>query len=148
MIIKNEGLNVTDDALKAITYVCEGDLRKAVNILQGAAMQKEQIDENIIYSISSRARPDEVVDMIKTAMQGNFLGARTLLDSLMINYGMSGEDVLLQMYKEVIKMDIDDKVKVKIVDKIGEYNFRLVEGANERIQLEALLSQFMLLSDE
>ena len=145
MIIKNEGLNVTDDALKAITYVCEGDLRKAVNILQGAAMQKEQIDENIIYSISSRARPDEVVDMIKTAMQGNFLGARTLLDSLMINYGMSGEDVLLQMYKEVIKMDIDDKVKVKIVDKIGEYNFRLVEGANERIQLEALIAQLIVL---
>ena len=39
MIIKNEGLNVTDDALKAITYVCEGDLRKAVNVLQGAAIQ-------------------------------------------------------------------------------------------------------------
>ena len=83
--------------------------------------------------------------MIKTAMQGNFLGARTLLDSLMINYGMSGEDVLLQMYKEVIKMDIDDKVKVKIVDKIGEYNFRLVEGANERIQLEALIAQLIVL---
>ena len=27
--------------------------------------------------------------------------------------------------------------------QIGEYNFRLVEGANERIQLEALLAQFM-----
>ena len=65
----------------------------------------------------------------------------------MIEYGMSGEDVLLQMYKEVINMDIDDRIKVKIVDKIGEYNFRLVEGANERIQLEALLAQLMVVNN-
>lgn len=58
---------------------------------------------------------------------------------------MSGEDVISQVYKEVINMQIPDKKKVMLVDRIGEYNFRLVEGANERIQLEALLAQIMLI---
>jgi len=37
---------------------------------------------------------------------------------------------------------------VKLVDRIGEYNFRLVEGANERIQVEALLAQMGVVGKE
>jgi replication factor C small subunit len=66
----------------------------------------------------------------------------------MLEYGMSGEDVLLQVYKEITTLDIPDRTKVVLVDRIGEYNFRLVEGANERIQLEALLAQIMLIGGE
>jgi replication factor C small subunit len=39
--------------------------------------------------------------------------------------------------------EIDSKTKIELIDIIGEYNFRVVEGANERIQLEALIAQFM-----
>ena len=42
-----------------------------------------------------------------------------------------------------MKNILPSKSKIELVDIIGEYNFRLVEGANERIQLEALLAQFM-----
>jgi replication factor C small subunit len=61
----------------------------------------------------------------------------------MMNYGMSGEDILLQMNREAFNLQADDKTKVKIVDLVGEANFALVEGANERIQLEALLARLM-----
>lgn len=143
-IIKQEKLKVEESAIDAIAYVSEGDLRKAVNVLQGTAMQSSDITEKLVYSISSRARPKEVQEMINLALTGNFEKSRKLLDTLMIEYGMSGEDIILQMYREIIAMDINDKLKVKIVDKIGEYNFRLVEGANERIQVEALLAQLMI----
>ena len=83
--------------------------------------------------------------MLDSAFDCKFVDAREKLDTLMYKYGMSGEDVIKQMYREFINMkEIDDKAKVELVDKIGEYNFRLVEGANERIQLEALLAQFGL----
>ena len=143
-IIKQEKLKADESAIDAIAYVSEGDLRKAVNVLQGTAMQSSDITEKLVYSISSRARPKEVQEMINLALTGNFEKSRKLLDTLMIEYGMSGEDIILQMYREIIAMDINDRLKVKIVDKIGEYNFRLVEGANERIQVEALLAQLMI----
>jgi replication factor C small subunit len=37
---------------------------------------------------------------------------------------------------------LPSKAKIELVDIVGEYNFRLVQGASERIQLEALLAQF------
>jgi replication factor C small subunit len=144
-IAKEEGLVVGNDAIDALEYVSNGDMRKAINALQGAAMNSKKISADGIYKVGSRARPKEIKEMINLAMDGHFVEARKKLDDLMIKYGMSGEDVLLQIYKEVPALPIPDREKVGLIDKIGEYNFRVVEGANERIQLEALLAQFMLI---
>lgn len=143
---KKEGLTIDEGAKKAINYVCQGDLRKAINILQGASSTGKKITEDIIYNVSSRARPEQVREMIMLALQAKFLEARKKLDELMYEQGMSGEDVLLQLYRETMALEeneLSDKAKIELVDIIGEYDFRMVEGANERVQLEALLAQFM-----
>ena len=145
-ISKNEKVSIDDKAIEAIIYVSSGDLRKAINVLQAASSTGEKVTEKIVYEVSARARPEEVKEMIKLALSGKFLEARSALDKLIYEYGMSGEDVILQLHRELIDMDeseVDSNTKIELVDKIGEYNFRMVEGANERIQLEALLAQFL-----
>ncbi|ODS36196.1 MAG: Replication factor C small subunit [Candidatus Altiarchaeales archaeon WOR_SM1_86-2] len=141
-ILKEEGIEYEDAALDAILYVAEGDVRRAINILQSSAASGEVNEENV-YSIASAARPEEVLTILNLSLGGKFLDARNLLDKLMLSYGMSGEDILLQMNREVMNLDVEDRMKVKIIDLIGEANFCLVEGANERIQLEALLARIM-----
>ncbi|HEV8289898.1 MAG TPA: replication factor C small subunit [Candidatus Norongarragalinales archaeon] len=147
-VAKGEGLHVEKAAEDAIIYLSEGDARKAVNMLQGAAALSTKISEAEIYRVSSRARPEEVRKMVQLAYEGKFSEARKQLDQLMINYGMSGEDVISQVFREVASLDVPDKKKVELVDKIGEYDFRIVEGASERIQLEALLAQIALLGKD
>lgn len=141
-IAKEEKLKVDDAALSAIYYVSEGDMRKAINILQGASMHSQHITEELVHKVSSRARPKEIREMIETALNGDFKNARQKLDKLMIDYGLSGEDVIFQIYREVPSLAIPEEKKVVLIDRIGEYNFRLVQGANERIQIEALLAHF------
>ena len=63
----------------------------------------------------------------------------------MIMHGMSAEDILMQCYREVQNIGIDERTKLSIIKEIGECNFRVVEGANERIQLEAMLAGIALL---
>lgn len=142
-IEKGEEIRVSRDALDALFYISEGDLRKVINILQGAAFHSKEITSDLIYKISSRASPKDVRSILKEALFGNFNKARDKLRDVMINYGLSGEDIIIQFYKEIQKIDeIPDKKKIELIDKIGEYNFRLVEGANEILQVEALLAQF------
>ncbi len=144
-ICEKEKLEINESALKAIVYVSQGDMRKAVNVLQASASGSKKISEETVYSVASQARPAEIKELIKVALKGDFLKARELLDTLMYEHGMSGEDVILQLYREMLAMDekeLPSKRKIELIDTIGEYNFRLVEGANERLQLEALLAQF------
>ncbi|MFA6269148.1 MAG: replication factor C small subunit [archaeon] len=146
IVADSEKIHVDEKAKKAINYVAQGDLRKATNVLQAAASLDKKITEDIVYSVSSKARPEQVQEMILFALKGKFLEARKKLEELMYEQGMSGEDVLMQVYRETMALDekeLPDKDKIALVDTIGEYDFRIVEGANERIQLEALLAQFM-----
>ena len=145
-IAENEGLELTEEGLQAILYVAEGDLRRAINVLQAAAALDKKITDENVFLVASRARPEDVREMMTLALEGNFLKAREKLREILLKQGLSGEDVLIQMHKEVFNLPIPEDKKVALADKIGEYNFRLVEGANEMIQLEALLAQFTIMS--
>jgi len=143
-IAKMEKLEVSDEAFDALVHVASGDMRKAVNSLQVAAALGDKVTIDIIYQTTGTARPEEVKRLLVTALSGNFLEARNLLDELMISYGLSGEDVIKQIHKSFFELNIPDIEKVKLIDKTGEVEFRIVEGSNERIQLEALLAYLVL----
>ncbi|MFA6530356.1 MAG: replication factor C small subunit, partial [Candidatus Micrarchaeia archaeon] len=94
-VAKEEGLSLDAEAKKAVFYVSEGDMRKVLNVLQGASFHSKNITATLIHKINSRAKPKEVREMLDMALAGNFLKARENLDKLVISYGLSGEDILL-----------------------------------------------------
>jgi replication factor C small subunit len=143
-IAKAEKLVLQPEALNAIVYVSEGDMRRAINILQAAASISNKITEESIYEVTSRARPEEVREMANLALSGNFEEARKKLYHLLIEKGLAGEEILNQLYREILNLQIPETVKVNLIEKLGETDFRLTEGGNERIQLEALLAHFVL----
>ncbi|MBU6998123.1 MAG: replication factor C small subunit [Theionarchaea archaeon] len=143
MISENEGLTITEDGMNALLYVAEGDMRKSENLLQAASAFKN-ITGDVIYQVSARATPEDIRKMMESALGGDFLAARKQLNDLLINKGLSGEDILRQMHREIFNLKIPDEKKVELVDKLGEHDFRLVEGSNEKIQLESLLAHFSI----
>jgi len=145
-ISDKEGLKLSEDAVKAVNYVSMGDMRRAVNALQSAAVLSSEIKPEMIYEITATARPEEVKELIKTALDGKFVESLSKLEDL-TDKGISGDEILAQMHRLVINMDIPAREKVKLMDRIGEADYRITEGANERIQLDALLASFCLSSD-
>ncbi len=143
-IAKEEGVTLTDDGLEAIRYVAAGDMRRAINALQAAAMLDKKVNMDAIYKTTATAKPEEVVDLIKLALAGDFMKAKAKLDYLLIEQGLSGEDIIGQIYRAMLDMTIPDRLKVDLVDRIGEVDFRMAEGANERIQLEGPIAHFIL----
>jgi replication factor C small subunit len=145
---KKESLKLTDEGVEAILYAAAGDMRKAINSLQVAASITDTIDDNTVYKSIGLARIEEVKKLLDTALKGDFLKARDLLDDLLVKYGLSAEDILKQVHSTVFDLSIPEAVKVNLVDRIGEIEFRIVEGANERIQMEALIALFALVGRE
>lgn len=143
-IAKEEKVEITAEGVDALLFVAKGDLRRTVNTLQVAAALGGPVTDDSIYKTTSTARPEEVKKLLETALDGDFMASRNILDNLLIEYGLSGEDVIRQIHRTVFDLTIPDKQKVHLVDKVGEVEFRMVEGANERIQIEALLAHFVL----
>jgi DNA polymerase III, gamma/tau subunits len=144
-IITGEKVKIDDTAIDALVHVARGDMRRAINSLQVAASTGKKIDLDVIYQTTGMAHPDEIKKMIETALTGNFIAARDKLDEVMINYGLSGQDIIRQIHSAFFDLAVSDQERIRLIDKTGEIEFRIVEGSNERIQLEALLAYLAMI---
>jgi replication factor C small subunit len=142
-ISKAEKLKIDDGAIDAIAKLSEGDLRKVANILQASAILDKKITEDVIYEVSAKAEPKEIKKMVDYALSGKFSEARDALKELLLKKGVSGEDIIRQISNQIYTLDISDKSKAALIEKVGEFEYRMQTG-NDQIQLESLLAQFTL----
>ncbi len=141
-IAKGEKLNVAKDATKAIYEICEGDLRQAANLLQ-ASSALGKVTKETVYEAAAQSKPEDIKEMMQNALKGKFPEARKKLSDLLITQGLSGEDIIKGIHKELYLLDVPDEKKIDLVEQIGEFEFRMNQGGSPEIQLEALLAQFM-----
>ncbi|RJX44446.1 replication factor C small subunit [Halonotius aquaticus] len=139
-----EDIEITDDGREALVYAAGGDMRRAINSLQAAATTGEVVDEEAVYLITSTARPEEIEAMVTDAINGDFAKSRATLDTLLTDTGMAGGDIIDQLHRSVWDLGIDERAAVRLMERIGEADYRITEGANEQVQLEALLASLAL----
>lgn len=66
-IVQAEHMNITDEALSFIIYICDGDIRQSLNILQACLHIPNLIDENYIVKLIGIPSPKlikEVLDLL------------------------------------------------------------------------------------
>jgi len=143
-ITENEKLKITDDALESLYEMSEGDCRRAINLLQATASIALDINGEMVRMISSSAKPTNVKIVLDYALAGDFLNAREKLLDIMLKDSVSGTDIIKAIQKEVWNLQIEPQVKVKLTEKTGEAEFRIIEGSDEFVQLQALLASFVL----
>jgi len=138
-----EKLEIDEGAVKLLYEASEGDCRRVINLLQATASISTRISEDIVKTIVSNAKPTDIRIVLDYALTGDFLKARDKLLEIMLHEGLSGQDIIKAIQKEIWNMQIEPEKKVKLTEKTGEVEFRLVEGSDEFIQLEALLASFV-----
>ncbi|HLN44443.1 MAG TPA: replication factor C small subunit [Candidatus Sulfotelmatobacter sp.] len=143
-ISSKENVQLTPEAAEHIVDYAEGDLRHAINALQTASAYKSGIvDEKTVVCVIGEASPAQVQVMIRKALNGDFIEARKMMYDLIGSYGFSGSEIVRQMQRELFKMStLTPEQKADLSNIIGEYDYRLTQGANSDIQLSALLAQF------
>jgi replication factor C small subunit len=147
-IASREGLTISPGALDAIVYIAQGDMRKAINAVQGAAIISPTIDEKGVYAITSNARPDEIAELLTLSLKGDFDSAESLLAQLLHARGIAPNELINQCYRALLKMDLARGLKVELIDHLGEADFRLSEGATSDIQMEAMIARFVLSAEK
>ncbi len=139
-----EKLTLTDEALEALYESSEGDCRRAINLLQATASIAMDINADMINMIASSSKPSGIKVVLDYALAGDFINAREKLLDVMLKDSISGQDIIKAIQKEVWTLQIEPEVKVKLTEKTGEVEFRMIEGSDEFVQLQSLLASFVL----
>ncbi len=140
-----EKLNAKPEIIEAVFTVSEGDCRKAVNVFQSAATLSKELSIDSVYEIASFAKPKELFQVMAYCRDGTFIQARNLLLDIMLQYGLSGIDIVKQLQSQVFNLKLDDMKKAMIIDRIGEAEYRILEGSDPYIQLQSLLAAIIVI---
>ncbi|MEM1925194.1 MAG: replication factor C small subunit [Pyrobaculum sp.] len=140
-IAEKEGVVLTTDAIDLIYEFSEGDMRRAINILQVAAAANKKVTADVVASAASIVRPSEIVELFNLALSGEFVKARDKLRELMYLKGVAGVDFIRAFQRELIKMQIDDELKAEVAELLADVDYRLTQGADEEIQLTYFIAK-------
>jgi replication factor C small subunit len=142
-VSKNEKFKINDKAIKIIYEMTRGDLRRVINILQASASLTKNIDEKTIYEVVSEVKPESLKEILELALEGKFLDARNKLLDVMLKQGLNGLDIVKSVQSEIWNLKISEEAKIKLIERTAEIEFRIVEGSDDYVQLEALLASFI-----
>ena len=142
-VARAEKKSVDAEAFQAIVEASAGDLRRATNLLQLAATFADPVTKATVEASATVPLRAEIEGVLRLAIGGDFFGARERLFAIFAERGASGEDVLKAIHSYL--PDLPDTLlpvreKVRLVEYLGEVDFRLAQGASDRIQIEAVLA--------
>jgi replication factor C small subunit len=140
-IADNEGLEVDDQAYEVIYDFSEGDMRKAINILQACASISKRIEEKTVYEVMGYVSRGEVRRILELALSGKFTDARDEVRRLLYVQGIMPSDLVSAIYRELFYIDLDEDDKLELLDLLGEVDYRVSEGATPEVQLMAFLAR-------
>jgi len=143
-IIEKENMTIKPEAIEILYEGCEGDCRRCINILQSTASISPSITPELIATIISNTKPRDIKVVLDYALSGDFQKSKEKLLDIMLKESISGQDVIKAIQKEIWNLPVEPDIKVKLTEKTGEIEFRIVEGSDPFIQLQSLLASFVL----
>lgn len=140
-VADKEQLNVTEEALSAIADISQGDVRRAINILQNVQYtNNELIDKQCVYNITSYVDESHIDKLWKIALTAN---VATIYNNTkqFVNEGYPVFYILLAISKKIhSSTQLSDINKARMNIMVSHCERRVIGGSNELIQLTALFS--------
>lgn len=144
-VAKQEKITLTPGGLNAIIEVSQGDCRRAINYLQSCGTISKKIDQEIVFRVAGEVPPDKIKEILNTAVEGQLLLSIKLLNDLIKEYGLSGQNIIKNLHREIYDLKVKETLKIELSKLLAEFEFRLSQGGTEEIQLQALLAKIVML---
>jgi len=123
-------------------FISGGDLRKAINSLQmSVALElSKNLDINEILRISGFIDELTLENLIKAIHSKSFAEARKVILSI---ENFDSRNFIRQLLATLHKFEFDTKDKKIIYALIGDIDFRISQGADDYIQILALIAEII-----
>ena len=140
-ICKNEGVKYEEGVLELIYDYTRGDLRRAINLLQSAAsVGGGYIRAGHVEELVGKVAPRAIKELIEYIKAGDFYKARHKLFDFKSGSGLDGQEIIRLIMNGLIESKLLTPEVAKI---LAEYEYRLLNGAFEEIQLTAMLASII-----
>lgn len=146
-VIQQEGVKAVPDGIQSLISLSQGDMRRALNILQSTAMAYGTVDENSVYSCTGQPLPSDIASIVHWMLNDSFSTAYQNIMKLKTLKGLALQDILTQVHLYIQRVDFPSNVRITLLEKMADIEYQLSTGSSEKIQLGALLGAFQVTRD-
>jgi len=123
----------SDDDLELIVQAAQGDMRRAILLLQ-AALEAGRCQD--LFTISQSETANIAALALEALKNGDMHNAIRRLESLMIDYGLSGREVFLEI-RTIAQREYNDP---SLAIALADAEYRIHHANNEFVQMGAFAS--------
>jgi replication factor C small subunit len=140
-IVEAEGVGHDEQGLDFVASYGDGDLRRAIMGAQLVATGADEITMDTAYEALGEVGVDaRIEEMLAAAESGDFTAARSTLDDLLEDEGLSGEELLSELLRVARESNRNHDLP-RLHDLAGEVDMDLQEGTSDRVHIAHLLAE-------
>ncbi|KAL5704435.1 Subunit of heteropentameric Replication factor C (RF-C) [Ranunculus cassubicifolius] len=141
-VINAEGLDVDEGGLKTLVRLSNGDMRKALNILQSTHMAYPHITDEAIYLCTGNPMPKDIEQISHWLLNESFTTSLTSISDMKMRKGLALIDIVREVTMFIFKIKMPCNVRVHLINDLADIEYRLTFGCNDKLQLASLISSF------
>ncbi|KAI8097771.1 P-loop containing nucleoside triphosphate hydrolase protein [Halteromyces radiatus] len=143
-IVQEEHVNLTEDGKSALLRLSNGDMRRALNILQACHAGYDRVDETAIYNCTGNPHPGHIDSILDSMLKDEYTTAYQKVDRLKKENGYALQDIITDIYEKLQQAELPSETEISMIAKMADIEYHLGEGADEQIQLGSLIGSFKL----
>jgi len=145
-ICKQEQLKCEKGSLDEIAMIANGDMRKAINILQSLSMMSKKIDINKCYNSAGIPPPDITMELYKTFTNKtiDFKNSYLFLEKYFIEEGYMLNHIIQQLINIIYaeRENIDDNMIIQYTTELAELEYMVAQSIFNDMYMVGLVSVF------
>ncbi|WPK25047.1 hypothetical protein PUMCH_002348 [Australozyma saopauloensis] len=142
-VIKKENLSLAPDAENALLSLCNGDMRRALNVLQAckAALDNEDdvIDTDMIYECIGAPHPQDIEAVLDLILKDDWTTCFLTFNRYKTTKGLALVDLILGFVDILAKYDLKPQTRIAILKGLADIEYGISKGGNEKIQTSAAI---------
>ncbi len=140
-IAETENIEYDERGLEFIAGYSEQNIRKSILALQTVSRKVDVVgDEQAQEHFRDVGVNDVIENALREAEDGNISDARKEIDTLLVDEGMEGDEIL-RLLVEKSQYEYQPGVGMELVERAADIDLELANGANERVHLTNYLTE-------
>mmetsp|Transcript_10382 Transcript_10382/g.19672 ORF Transcript_10382/g.19672 Transcript_10382/m.19672 type:complete len:331 (+) Transcript_10382:51-1043(+) len=142
-ICKAEGIEHEEKVLDTLVEISEGDMRRSITLMQSAkrlVMSGEVMTSKHVLEVAGVVPKDVVTNLLRACKSNSFQDIQNAVEDTVAE-GFPVDQILQKVQAVLMEDDtLTDLHKAKISVRLAESDCKLIEGADESLQLLDILS--------
>lgn len=143
LVLDKEGAPYEQSGLDALVFSAEGDMRNVLNGAQSTFNAFGVVNQETVFRMNDQPQPKVVRKALEGCLAGDWeAGFRPVHE--LHSQGYSTADIISVFARVTKTMDVPEHVKLEWLKEIGLTHMRVNAGATGLLQLDAMVSKFLM----